>query len=101
VAGKFWLHGDRAHVLDGDLSSEGLADQDTILIDIFSFEFDEALADGLDEPDSAELLPECSIKTERCGGLTGILLGGRNEDARGSCVQRRGIAPLNSASGKR
>ena len=89
VAGKFWLDGNRAHVLDGDLGSERLADQDTVLIDILAFELDEALADRLDESDPAELLPEGSIETERNGSLTGILLGGRDEDARSGCVQKR------------
>ena len=101
VAGKFWLDGDRAHVLDRDLGSERLPDQDTVLIDIFALELDKALTDRLDEPDSAELLSQRSVETERSGSLTGILLGSRNEDARGGCVQRRELRRRVPLVGKR
>ena len=51
AAGKFRLHGDRTHVLNRHLGVEGLADRDTILIDVLSLELNESLAYRFDKTD--------------------------------------------------
>ena len=98
AAREIRLDGDRAHRLERRVDAEGLVDQHGVLVDALAFDFDEALADRLDETDAPAPLSQRGEKAERGGGLAVVLLRGGDEDARGGGVHREACDAVHHAS---
>ena len=76
------LDGDRTHVHERAIHVIHRVHQHGVFVNFLLFDFDKALADGLDVADAGEMLLQRRDEAERRGGLAVVLARGGDENAR-------------------